>query len=117
MDCFHDVYPNFAVVCISDLVGLLFINLLWFLRCTCSNYCSIQLTTKPEECQYCNEIDHCREVMYRFGDSEQCITVHPGFQDVCLIRHVLEGATLGLETKSGKSYRMLFAQGRRSEAE
>ena len=115
MDCFQDVYPNFAAVFISDLVGLQFINLLWFFRCTCSN-CSIQLTTKPEECQCCNKIDHCPEVVERFGDLEQCITLHPRFQDVCLIRHVLEVAALGLKTKSGKSYRTLFDQGCRSEA-
>lgn len=55
--------------------------------------------------------------MERFGDSEQCIILHPGFQDVCLNRYVLEVAALGLKTKSGKSYRTLFDQGRRSEAE
>lgn len=43
--------------------------------------------------------------MESFGDSEQCITLHPGFQDV------------GLKTKSGKTYRTLFDQGQRSEAE
>ncbi|XP_067022632.1 P2X purinoceptor 7-like [Acropora muricata] len=84
--------------------------------CTCSN-CSVQFTTKPEECQCCNEIDRCGEVMERFGDSHQCITLHPWFQDVCLNRHVLEVAALGLKTKSGKSYRTLFDQGRRPEAE
>ena len=55
--------------------------------------------------------------MESFGDSEQCITLHPGFQDVSLNRYVLELAALGLKTKSGKTYRTLFDQGQRSEAE
>ncbi|XP_068748653.1 uncharacterized protein [Montipora capricornis] len=78
------------------------------LPCTCSN-CSVQLTTKREECQCCKEIDRCGKVMESFGDSKQCITLHPGFQDV--------RPALGLKTKSGKTYRMLFDQGQRSEAE
>ncbi|XP_068684941.1 uncharacterized protein [Montipora foliosa] len=36
---------------------------------------------------------------------DQCITLHPGFHDVCLNRWVLEIASLALKTKAGKSYR------------
>ena len=57
------------------------------------------------------------EVMERFGDTSQCITLHPGFHDVCLNQHVLEVAALGLKTKSGKSYRVLYDQGRKSQSE
>ena len=39
-----------------------------------------------------------------------CITLHPGFQDVCLNKHVLEIAALSLKTKAGKSYRTMFVQ-------
>ena len=53
----------------------------------------------------------------RFGDTSQCITLHPGFQDVCLNQHVLEVAALGLKTNSGKSYRVLYDQGRKSQSE
>ncbi|XP_073236450.1 uncharacterized protein [Porites lutea] len=84
--------------------------------CSCSN-CSVDFTTKPEECQCCREIDRCGEVMERFGDTSQCITLYPGFQDVCDNQHVLEVAALGLKTKSGKSYRVLYDQGRKSQSE
>ena len=55
--------------------------------------------------------------MEQFGDRQRCITLHPGFQDVCLNKHVLEIAALSLKTKAGKSYRTMFVQGRRTEAE
>ena len=73
--------------------------------------CSVDLTTKPEECQCRQEIDHCEEMMEKFGDPKQCITLHPGFQDVCPNRHVMEIAVLGLKTQSGKSYKTMFLQG------
>lgn len=82
--------------------------------CFCSN-CSVDLATKAEECQCCQEIDRCGEVMEEFGDPKRCITLHPGFHDVCLSKHVLEVAALGLKTKSGKSYKTLFLQGQRTE--
>ena len=77
----------------------------------------MDLETKAEEYQCCQEIDHCGEVMEQFGDPKRRITFHPGFQDVCLSKHVLEVAALGLKTKSGKSYRTLFLQGQRTEEE
>ena len=40
-----------------------------------------------------------------------------GFQDVCLNQDILEVAALGLKTKSGKSYRVLYGQGRTSQSE
>ena len=86
------------------------------IRCFCSN-CSVDLATKAEECQCCLEIDRCGEVMEQFGDPKRCITFHPGFQDVCLSKHVLEVAALGLKTKAGKSYKTLFLQGQRTEEE
>ena len=72
----------------------------WGIRCLCSN-CSVALATKAEECQCCQEIDRCGEVMDQFGDPKRCITLHPGFKEVCLSKHVLEVAALGLKTKSG----------------
>ena len=54
------------------------------------------------------------ENIERAGD---CITLHPGFQDVCLNRWVLEVASLNLKTKAGKSYRAIFNQGRKTESE
>ena len=54
------------------------------------------------------------ENIERAGD---CITLHPGFQDVCLNQWVLEVASLNLKTKAGKSYRAIFSQGRKMESE
>lgn len=70
----------------------------WGIRCFCSN-CSVDLATKAEECQCCQEIDRCGKVMEQFGDPKRCITFHPGFEDVCLSKHVLEVAALGSLTK------------------
>ena len=50
----------------------------------------------------------------REGD---CVTIHPGFQDVCLNRWVLEVASLTLKTKAGKNYPTLFSQGLEAESE
>ena len=85
-------------------------------RCSCS-CCSVLLVTKAEECQCCQEIDRCTEIMAEIDLEGQCITLHPGFRDVCLNKYVLEVASLGLKTKSGKSYKTLLIQGYRSEAE
>ena len=100
------LFHFFIPVYIRTLLFLYF----WDCRCFCSN-CSVDFTTKPEECQCCREIYRCGEVMERFGDTSQCITLHPGFHNVCLNQHVLEVAALGLKTKSGKSYRVLYGQG------
>ena len=83
-------------------------------KCSC---CSLEAITKPEECICCKEIDRVGEVMGQLDLEDRCITLHPGFQDVCLNRWVLEVASLNLKTKSGKSYRVLRGQGGRTEAE
>ena len=57
------------------------------------------------------------EVMEQFGDPKRCITLHPGFKEVCLSKHVLEVAALGLKTKSRKSHKTMFLQGQRTEEE
>ena len=96
--CFHESF----LIIHSDVLRQVFCI---FPRCFCSN-CSPDL-----------EIDRCGEVMEQFGDRQQCITLHPGFQDVCLNKHMLEVAALSLKTKAGKSYRTMFVQGRRTESE
>ena len=67
--------------------------------------------TKAEECQCCKEMDRCAEVMGKIGREEDCITLHPGFRDVCLNKYVLEVASLGPKTKVAKSYRTIYVQG------
>ncbi|XP_015758790.1 PREDICTED: uncharacterized protein LOC107338057 isoform X1 [Acropora digitifera] len=84
--------------------------------CKCS-LCSVEAITKPEECICCKEIDRVSEVMGQLDLEDRCIILHPGFQDVCLNRWVLEVASLNLKTKAGKSYRVLRGQGGRNEAD
>ncbi|KAK2570281.1 hypothetical protein P5673_005068 [Acropora cervicornis] len=76
-----------------------------------------QAVTKAEECICCKEIDRVGEVMSQVDLEDQCITLHPGFRDVCLNRWVLEIASLALKTKAGKSDTTLFSQGLKSESE
>ncbi len=55
--------------------------------------------------------------MEEIDRGDECITVHPGFQSVCLNRWVLGTAAIGLKTKQNKSYATLFAQGNTAENE
>ena len=73
-----------------------FFHILSFGRCSCS-CCSVLLVTKVEECQCCQEIDRCAKIMAEIDHEGQCITLHPGFRDVCLNKYVLEVASLGLK--------------------
>ena len=102
-------YPN--LVSNSNLSYLFHL-----VRCTCSN-CSVDFACKLEECICCQEIDRCGEVMGTFNKETSCITSHPGFQDVCLNKYVLEVAAIGLKTRRGKSYTRMFVDGQRGEAE
>ena len=54
-----------------------------FVRCTFSN-CSVAETTKMGECIGSKELDRAREVIGKIEREGDCITLHPGFQDVCL---------------------------------
>ena len=58
-----------------------------FCRCSYSN-CSVSLVTKAQKCICCKEIHRCEEVMEEaIGDRTICITLHPGFESVCLRAH------------------------------
>ena len=85
-------------------------------RCKCS-HCSLEHVVKAEECRCCMEVDRCRERMEEVEKDGECITVHPGFQSVCLDRWVLQTAGIGLKTKRKKSYTTMLAQGDRAESE
>lgn len=58
-------------------------------RCECGN-CKIDLLQNEKECQCCQEIDGCIEalksdiVIREVNGVPQCITLHPGFNSVCL---------------------------------
>ncbi|XP_022802031.1 uncharacterized protein LOC111339612 [Stylophora pistillata] len=84
--------------------------------CVFSN-CSPEFARKAEECFFFQEIDRCGEVMEEFGFFLKCITLHPGFQDVCLFFFVLQVAALNLKTRSGFFFRTIYTHGRRTEAE
>ena len=48
--------------------------------------------------------------------NDDCITVHPDCDSVCLNRCVLQTVGIGLKTKSKKSYTTMLAQGHRAES-
>ena len=50
------------------------------------------------------EISRCREKMEESGQDEQCIVDHPGFEACCLNPWVLEVASVGLKTRTKRSY-------------
>jgi len=72
---------------------------------------------KPEECFCCLEMERCREKMEVIEMEDTCITEHPGFENVCLDKWVLETAAIGLKTKSRRSYVSLHKERKTSEAE
>ena len=56
-------------------------------RCFCSN-CSTDLTTKAEECQCCQEIDRCGEVMEQFGDRQSAVKSLRQILITCVCCHI-----------------------------
>ena len=78
---------------------------------------SVTLATKAEECVCCKEIDPVDEIMRAVDQAGDCVTLHLGFQDVCLNRWVLQVASLILKTKAGKTYRSILSQDLKSESE
>ena len=50
--------------------------------------------------------------MEEVENNDNCITVHPGCDTVCLNRWVLQTVRIGLKTKSKKSYTTMLAQDR-----
>ena len=88
----NEVYNNvsFFAVHIFNIVDLLYIfSYFLYKRCKCGN-CSIELFQNAKECQCCVEIDTCvkaltsHQVVSEVGFSPKCITLHPGFNQVCL---------------------------------
>ena len=65
----------------------------------------------------CLEMDCVREKMEEVELDDTCITLHPGFSNICLDRWVLLTAGVGLQTKNKRSYQTLFNQGLKSESE
>ena len=74
-----------------------------------------------EECRCCTEMEECMQKVssYSQDNSEQvnCVTEHPGFDEVCLKQWVLEVAGISLKNKNGKRYTTLLNQGRTSKNE
>jgi len=61
------------------------------------------------------EVNRCVERTEELERKGDCITLHPGFSDVCLNRWVLHTAGIGLKTKNKKSYTTMLAQGDTAE--
>ena len=74
-----------------------------------------------EECRCCTEMEECMQKAssYSQDNSEQvnCVTEHPGFDEVCLKQWVVEVAGISLRNKNGKRYTTLLNQGRTSKNE
>ena len=85
-------------------------------RCRCSN-CSLTCVVRAEECRCCMEVNRCTERMEEVEKDGQCITMHPGFDSVCLDWWVLQTAGIGLKTKLKKSYTTMLTLGDRAETE
>lgn len=85
-------------------------------RCQYSD-CSLTCVVRAEECRCCMEVNLCTERMEEVDKDGQCITMHPGFDSVCLNRWVLQTAGTGLKTKLKKSYTTMLTLGDRAVAE
>lgn len=70
-------------------------------RCTCSS-CSLKNVVKGQECSWCQEEERCVDMMEELDEPVDCITLHPGFNSVCLDKWVLETAAVRLKTKKKK---------------
>ena len=63
--------------------------ILFYARCTCGG-CRAELLQNAMQCQCCKEIDACEAalnnelVLREVGESPRCVTLHPGFKQVCL---------------------------------
>jgi hypothetical protein len=79
------------------------------LRCKCGN-CSTEYLQNLKECQCCHEIGGCRPaleselVVEEVREAPLCITLHPGFQTVCLNRWALRLAARKFKTIDGRKY-------------
>ena len=92
-------------------------NITMNFRCCCWN-CSLEGVVKRSERWCFMEVIKCREKMEEAADQGQdCVTLHPGFDTVCLNQWVLHAAAIGLKTKSNKLYTTLLARGQRAEPE
>lgn len=60
-------------------------------RCECS---SCEIKTTETECLCCREVNVIKSALEDFADAK-CITLHPGFETVCLNLWVLETAYYG----------------------
>ena len=61
------------------------------------------------------EVERCRERMAEVEKDDECVTSHPGFENVCLNRWVLATAAIGLKTKQKKASTTLLAESNTTE--
>lgn len=82
-----------------------------FYRCKCEN-CKIDLLVNEKEAQCCQEIEGCIEalrtelVLQEVGAVPHCITLHPGFDSVCLATWSLRLAGRKFRKIDGKKYKV-----------
>ncbi|XP_031567608.1 uncharacterized protein LOC116302457 [Actinia tenebrosa] len=78
--------------------------------CRCG-HCKKDLLQKPQECNCCHEIEGCLESLKSSEVLEElevppiCVTLHPGFEPVCLNRWSLRSSCAKYRTIDGYKYR------------
>ena len=88
-----------------------------FYRCKCGK-CNSQYLQNPNEFLCCAEIDGCVEclshemVIEEVGKKPDCVTLHPGFSQVCLQRWSLRLAADKYKTKNKTKYRQTGSENR-----
>ena len=90
---------------------------IFFCRCKCSN-CSLKNATNGQECSCCCEEQRCVDKLEEaeLENTPTCITLHPGFNSVCLDPWVLETAAVRLKTRANKTYSAQLSLGQTTKA-
>ena len=107
------------VVCVNFCIGCYVPFSLFTIlsRCKCGR-CSTQYLQNPNKFQCCLEIEECVEclsnemVVDEVGKKPDCVTLHPGFSQVCLQRWSLRLAADKYNTKNKTKYRQTGSENR-----
>ena len=108
----HSMYPPARSY--TRVILLIYVR---FYRCKCGR-CNSQYLQNPNKFQCCAEIAECVEcqshemVIEEVGKKPDCVTLHPGFSQVCLQRWSLRLAADKYKTKNKTKYRQTGSENR-----
>lgn len=107
------LFPSFPLVVYTCAILFIYVR---FYRCKCGR-CNLQYLQNPKEFQCCAEIDKCgvpipRNGYQRGGKQCNCVTLHPGFSQVCLQRWSLQLAADKYKTKNKTKYHQTGSENR-----